>query len=152
LREEMDGVRRLQESIIPRGLVTPPGYRVAARYEPAALGTIAGQPVVLAGGDYYDLFCPDERTLVVLVGDASGHGLKACMSIMAMHTLIRMLAGERYRDTGAFVTEVNRRLCENSIVQGGGGFITLLYAAIDTAGHTMTWTSAGHPLALMHRL
>src|SRR5262249_39711853 len=41
---------------------------------------------------------------------------------------------------------------ENSIVQEGGGFITLFYAAIDTIDHVMTWTSAGHPPALMHRL
>jgi serine phosphatase RsbU (regulator of sigma subunit) len=106
----------------------------------------------MAGGDYYDLFCPDERTLVVILGDAAGHGLKACMSIMTMHTLIRMFQGEQYRDTAALVKEVNNRLCENSIVQSGGGFITLFYAAIDTTTHTMKWTSAGHPLALLHDL
>lgn len=152
LREEMDSVRRLQESIIPQGLTPPKGYRVAARYEPAQLTTTAGQPVVMAGGDYYDLFLPDEGTLILLVGDASGHGLKACMSIMAMHTLVRMFGGDRYRDTAGFVAEINQRLCENSIVQSGGGFITLLYAAIDTRAHTMTWTTAGHPCALLHQL
>jgi len=150
LREEMDGVRRLQESIIPRGIHMPEGYRIAARYEPAQVGVVGDNPVVMAGGDYYDIFSPDDRTLVLLVGDASGHGLKACMSIMAMHTLIRMLAGDRFRDTAAFVTEVNNRLCENSIIQGGGGFITLFYAAIDTRTHVMEWTTAGHPLPLLH--
>src|SRR5262249_32008656 len=108
------------------------------------------RPVVMAGGDYYDVFRPDDHTLVVLVGDASGHGLKSCMAIMAMHTLIRMFRGGCYRDTAAFVSEINRRLCENSIVQSDGGFITLFYAAIDTASHTLRWTSAGHPLALLH--
>jgi serine phosphatase RsbU (regulator of sigma subunit) len=74
------------------------------------------------------------------------------MSIMTMHTLIRMFRGNQYRKTAELVTEVNERLCENSIVQSGGGFITLLYAAIDTLTHTMTWTSAGHPLALLQDL
>jgi phosphoserine phosphatase RsbU/P len=152
LREEMDGVRRIQESIIPHDLSSPPGYRVAARYEASQVSVVGGRPVVMAGGDYYDVFRPDPRTLVVLLGDASGHGLKACMSIMTMHTLVRMICGERYRDTARFVTEINRRLCENSIVQSGGGFITLLYAAVDTQTHTMTWTSAGHPFPLLHRL
>jgi len=152
LREEMEGVRRLQESIIPKGLVPPQGYRVAARYEPSQVTVVGDRPVVMAGGDYYDIFKPDEHTLIVLIGDASGHGLKACMSIMTMHTLIRQFTGERYRDTAAFVTEINQRLCENSIVQSGGGFITLLYATIDTVTHTMTWTSAGHPLALLHMM
>jgi serine phosphatase RsbU (regulator of sigma subunit) len=151
LREEMDGVRRLQESVIPQGLEPPPGYKITARYEPAQMSVVGARPVVMAGGDYYDIFRPDDRTLVVLIGDASGHGLKACMSIMAMHTLIRLLSGERYRDTAAFVAEVNQRLCTNSIVQSGGGFITLFFAAIDTQTHVVTWTSAGHPLALLHR-
>ncbi|HTK76722.1 MAG TPA: fused response regulator/phosphatase [Gemmataceae bacterium] len=151
LREEMEGVRRLQESIIPHGIKPPSGYGIVAKYEPSQVTVVGQQPVVMAGGDYYDVFRPDDRTLVVLVGDASGHGLKACMSIMAMHTLVRMIRGDRYRNTANFVAEINQRLCENSIVQEGGGFITLFYAAIDTVEHTMTWTSAGHPLALMHR-
>ncbi len=150
LREEMDGVRRLQESIIPQGISMPPGYRIAARYEPATVSVVGDHPVVMAGGDYYNVFRPDDQTLVLLIGDASGHGLKACMSIMAMHTLIRMLSGDRYRDTAAFVTEINERLCENSIVQGGGGFITLFYAAVDVETHVMHWTTAGHPLPLLH--
>jgi serine phosphatase RsbU (regulator of sigma subunit) len=152
LREEMEGVRRLQESIIPKDLVAPPGYRFAARYEPSQVSVVGDRPVVMAGGDYYDLFCPDDRTLIVLIGDASGHGLKACMSIMTMHTLVRMFSHDRYRDTAAFVAEINRRLCDNWIVKNEGGFITLFYAAIDTVSHTMKWTSAGHPLPMLHGL
>jgi serine phosphatase RsbU (regulator of sigma subunit) len=152
LREELDSVRRLQESIIPHGLPPPPGYRIVARYEPSQVTVLGDRPVVLAGGDYYDLFRPDDHTLIALISDASGHGLKACMSIMTMHTLIRMFAGQAYRDTAAFVAEINRQLCDNSIVQSGEGFITLFYAAIDTVDHRMTWTSAGHPAALLHLL
>src|SRR5262245_35186951 len=117
LREEMDGVRRMQETIIPRGLQPPPGYALTARYEPAQVQVVGEQPVVMAGGDYYDLFRPDDKFLTLLVGDASGHGLKACMSIMAMHTLIRMFTGHRYRETASFVAEINQRLCDNAIVQ-----------------------------------
>jgi serine phosphatase RsbU (regulator of sigma subunit) len=63
-----------------------------------------------------------------------------------------MMPGDRYRDTAAFVAEINDRLCANSIVQSDGTFITLFYAAIDTEAHMMTWTSGGHPLPLLHRL
>jgi serine phosphatase RsbU (regulator of sigma subunit) len=152
LRDEMDGVRRMQETIIPKGLTPPPGYAMTARYEPAQVQVVGETPVVMAGGDYYDLFLPDKNQLALMVGDASGHGLKACMSIMAMHTLIRMFTGARYRETAQFVGEINQRLCENAIVQSGGGFITLFYTAIDTENHVMHWTSAGHPLALIHDL
>jgi phosphoserine phosphatase RsbU/P len=150
LREEMAGVRRLQETIIPHDLRVQPGYRAVARYEPSEVSVAGDRPVVLAGGDYYNVFPIDDTALVALVGDASGHGLKACMSIITMHTLIRMMAGDRYRDTAGFVGDINRKLCDNAIVQDGGGFITMFYAALDTAAHRLSWTSAGHPLALVH--
>lgn len=152
LREEIDGVRRVQESIIPRRPAGPPGYRLAARYEPSQIRVIGGRPVALAGGDYYDVFPLDENRTVVLLGDASGHGMKACLSIMTMHTLIRMLRGEAYRDTAAFVAEINRRVCEQSIISDDGGFITLLFGVLRSDTHEFVWTSAGHPAPLQHDL
>jgi serine phosphatase RsbU (regulator of sigma subunit) len=48
---------------------------------------------------------------------------------------------------------VNNRLCKSSIVAGdAGGFITLLYGSLDLANHELQWTSAGHPLPLVHDL
>jgi serine phosphatase RsbU (regulator of sigma subunit) len=152
MRQEINGVRLLQEAIIPRGLEPPKGYRAVARYEPAQMSVAGGSAVIMAGGDYYDLFTANDTTLVALVGDASGHGLKACMSIMTMHTLVRMSGSTRFGDTAGFVTNINNLLCGNSIVQSGGGFITLLYVVVDTVTHRVTWTSAGHPNALLHRL
>jgi serine phosphatase RsbU (regulator of sigma subunit) len=152
LREEIDSVRRLQESVIPRDLPAPNEYQVAARYEPSQIRVLGSRPVVMAGGDYYDVFNIDNERLVLIVGDASGHGVKACMSIMTMHTLIRMVRGNRYGSTGGFVTEVNERLCESEVVQDQGGFITLLYSVLDVGSHTLEWTSAGHPMPLLQDL
>jgi serine phosphatase RsbU (regulator of sigma subunit) len=152
LREEIDSVRRLQESVIPRDLPHLPDYRIAARYEPSQIRVVGNQPVVMAGGDYYDAFSLNGQELILLVGDAAGHGMKACMSIMTMHTLIRMIRDQRYQDTAQFVGEVNRRLCHNEVVSDDGGFITLLYGSLDVAHHQLQWTSAGHPLPMLQDL
>lgn len=152
LREEIDSVRKIQETFIPVDLEAPAGYGVAARYEPSQIQVVGGAPVVLAGGDYYDVFKINEDTLVLLVGDASGHGMKACMSIMIMHTLVRMIRSTLYMDTAAFVAEINRHLCTQSIVQQEGGFITLLYGVLHRKTHEFQWTSAGHPMPLLHDL
>jgi serine phosphatase RsbU (regulator of sigma subunit) len=152
LRQEIESVRRLQESVIPRNIQAPKGYSVAARYEPSQIQVFGSRPVVLAGGDYYDVFSMKENELVLLVGDASGHGMKACMSIMTMHTLIRMIRENLYNNTADFVTQVNRRLCEHDIIQDEGGFITLLYCALNTDTHTLEWTSAGHQVPLLQNL
>jgi serine phosphatase RsbU (regulator of sigma subunit) len=152
LREEIESVRQLQESVIPRDVPAPVGYRIAARYEPAQIRVLGDQPVILAGGDYYDIFSLDKDNLIMLVGDAAGHGIKACMSIMTMRTLIRMIRDRTYVDTAHFVAEVNQRLANKAIVQDEGGFITLMYCALDTSTHRLQFTSAGHPMPLMQDL
>lgn len=152
LREEIESVRQLQESVIPRDLPAPPGYRIAARYEPAQIRVLGDQPVILAGGDYYDIFSLDKDNLIMLVGDAAGHGIKACMSIMTMRTLIRMIRDHSYSDTAHFVAEVNQRLANKAIVADEGGFITLMYCTLDTAANRLQFTSAGHPMPLMQNL
>jgi serine phosphatase RsbU (regulator of sigma subunit) len=150
LREEVEAVRKLQASITPNAMHCPDGYSVEARYESSQLKVIGGRPVTMAGGDYYDVFPLPDGKLALLVGDASGHGMKACMSIMTMHTLIRLLRENRFHDTAEFVSRVNRNLCQQSIVNDDGGFITLVYGVLDPTTHELVWTSAGHPVPLLH--
>jgi serine phosphatase RsbU (regulator of sigma subunit) len=153
LREEVESVRQLQESVIPSNMPQLTGYKVVARYEPSQINVLGDRPVVMAGGDYYDAFRLRDNTLVMMLGDAAGHGVKACMSIMTMHTLIGMIRSQTYWDTAEFVNDVNRRLCKSSIVAGDqGGFITLLYCSLDLEKHVLQWTSAGHPIPLLHDL
>jgi serine phosphatase RsbU (regulator of sigma subunit) len=152
LTEEVDSVRRLQESVIPKDLPAPVGYHVVGRYEPSQIRVSGANPVIMAGGDYYDVFNLDNTKLILLVGDASGHGVKACMSIMTMHTFIRMIRDQRYPNTADFVCEVNRRLCSSDIVQDEGGFITLLYCTLDLTNHRLNWTAAGAPMPILQDL
>jgi len=152
LREEVESVRKLQESVIPKSLDAPAGFRICGRYEPSQIRVLGGQPVTMAGGDYYDVFTLPDDKVVLLVGDASGHGMKAAMSIMTMHTLVRMIRTQKYKDTSHFVAEINRQLCGQSIVSEEGGFITLLYAIFDTATRDLQWTSAGYPPPLMQNM
>jgi serine phosphatase RsbU (regulator of sigma subunit) len=95
----------------------------------------------------------DDNNAVVVLGDAAGHGVKACMSIMTMHTLITMIGERRFSDTSDFVSDLNRRLCKSDIIGGEqGGFITLLYCTLDAANHRLEWTSAGHPMPMLQNL
>lgn len=152
LREEVESVRKLQESVLPRNLVAPAGYRICARYEPSRIRVVDGHPVVLAGGDYYDVFTLSDDNIVLLVGDAAGHGMKSCLSIMTMHTLVRMMRRQEHRDPAHFVAEINKGLCDQATVTDKGGFITLLYAIMNTETRTLQWASAGHQPPLLQDL
>ena len=150
LRSEVDSVRKLQESMIPRNMPAPPGYQIVARYEPSQIQVSGGQPVVLAGGDYYYAFQLSGNRLVFLVGDASGHGIKACMSIMGMHTLISQLQDDLRSAPSDFVQQINRRLCNQNLVQDQEGFITLIYGVLEDG--VLRWTSAGHCMPLLQNM
>lgn len=152
LREEVESVRKLQETIMPHAISSPPPYHICGRYESSQIRVLGGQPVVMAGGDYYDVFRMGESDSVILLGDASGHGMKACMSIMTMHTLVRMIHDKVYTDTASFVKEINSRLYQQTVVNEDGGFITLLYGNLRADTHEFQWTSAGHPLPILHCL
>ncbi len=152
LRREVDSVRQLQESIIPHDIATPDGYGIVARYESSQIQVIGGQPVTMAGGDYYDAFTLPDDSMILLVGDASGHGMKACMSIMTMHTLIRMIRYDEFREPAHFVRYVNNQLSRQAVVNNEGGFITLLYGVLNPKTHELKWASAGHQSPVLHHL
>lgn len=150
MREEIESVRQFQESILPQELFRPPGYHIAACYEPSQIREVGGRPVLLAGGDYYDVIALDRKSVVFMIGDAAGHGMRACMSIMTLQTLMQMIHNKKYRKTAAFVEEINRRFCDHSVCKREGSLITLLYGILRIDRHELQWTSAGHPVPLLH--
>jgi len=150
MREELESVRKLQESILPEILYTPTGYEISACYEPSQIRELGGQPVTLAGGDYYDVIKLDEKNIVLLVGDAAGHGMRACMSIMTMQTLIRTIRERKLRKASSFVQELNRQFCQQGMNTKVGSLITLLYGVLRVDKHQFQWASAGHPVPLLH--
>ena len=152
LREEVQAVRKLQESMVPAQIDAPAGCTILARYEPSQMRMASGKVVTMAGGDYYDVFTVDDNHIVLLVGDASGHGMKAAMCIMVMHTLVRMIHTRRYQNTAAFVAEINNQLSQHAIVSDEGGFITLCYGLLQLDTNELQWTSAGHPIPLVQDL
>lgn len=152
LRNEMFGVRMVQQSIIPRALPALGGFRIAMRHEPAELPSESDQANIAAGGDYYNVFTIDEGTVLTLLGDTSAHGLKASLSIVALDTLIRRMSAGDARDPAGLVTAINKRVCDHSLVQSGGGFVTLCAATIDAGSNTLVWASAGHPSVLLHQM
>jgi sigma-B regulation protein RsbU (phosphoserine phosphatase) len=84
------------------------------------------------------------------VGDASGHGIKACMAIMGMHTLISLLQDNLHNEPHDFVREINHRLCNQNLVQDQEGFITLIYGVLENG--VLQWTSAGHCMPMLQNL
>jgi hypothetical protein len=132
LQQEFESARELQRVLIPETLPMVPGYSLTSGYLPA-------QKV---GGDFFQIIPLDGnrpgRTLVVL-GDVSGKGLKAAMSVSfivgAVYALANILPGP-----GPLLSELNKRL----ISRLQGGFATCIILLLDQDGECVM-ASAGHP-------
>jgi len=96
----------------------------------------------------------DEFRTVILIGDASGHGIPA-NSVMAsargaVHALLEArslsgLSGLSGLKTDELMMIVNRALMRTTVAHQ---FISLILAVFDSRDRSLTYTNAGHPPAL----
>lgn len=129
LEQEFQSARALQHVLIPDTLPALPGIALTSAYQPA-------QEV---GGDFFQIIPLEDGATLIILGDVSGKGLRAAMSVSYIVGVVRTLAGFA---TGPadLLTQLNRRLCDRL----QGGFATCLVLWLD-ANHRATFASAGHP-------
>lgn len=150
LREEVQGVRRFEQAILGENVHSPRGYSIAAQYEPSEIHVSGGRNVLLAGGDFYEAFEIDRARTGLVLADAAGHGMQACLSIAVLQTYLQLLQEGRIRSPAGLTAELNRRFCAHRIVRNQGNLVTLLSAILHVDRHELSWTSAGHPPPLLH--
>ena len=137
-QEEFKSARELQQVLIPETLPELAGYAVTSSYRPA-------QEV---GGDFFQIIPLEGEhagSTLVLLGDVSGKGLKAAMTVSLIVGAVRTLA--RFTSRPAeLLAELNMRLYGRM----QGGFTTCLAMRLDADG-SCTLASAGHPLPFTSR-
>jgi hypothetical protein len=132
LANEFSNARELQRMLIPENQHSTPGFAISSSYLPA----------LEVGGDFFQLFPlagDSNGTTLLLLGDVSGHGLKAALSVSYIVGIMRVLA-EVFPEPGPLLTELNHRLCGHM----DNGFATCIAVKIDRFG-ACTLSSAGHP-------
>jgi serine phosphatase RsbU (regulator of sigma subunit) len=97
-------------------------------------------PLKSVGGDYYDLWMPDEGRAIVVVGDVAGKGLPAALLMPALRIAVRSIVA-RQREPALIVEEVNTALCEST---ESASFATLFFASLDRTTSALTYVNAGH--------
>ncbi|MEK8227474.1 PP2C family protein-serine/threonine phosphatase [Oerskovia sp. M15] len=97
------------------------------------------------GGDWYDAFWTDDRTLAVAVGDVVGRGLRAATAMGQLRTAVRAVAEPGFGPAG-----VLDRLDRFVTASGVGFMTTLAYAEVSVDTGQVRYACAGHlpPLRL----
>ena len=147
LEEEMGVARSIQQGSFPSALPEVSGYEIAARSTPAEqCGGDAFDCVGLAGRGIADEGAAAERVLLLLA-DATGHGVGPALSSMQARGMTRLGArlGQSLSD---IVREVNGQLCQDL---PPGRFVTAWFGLLDPVTHSVESLSAGQGPIYVYR-
>ncbi len=127
-RQEIEQAREVQQVLIPEAMPTVPGFRLASEYRPA-------QQV---GGDFFQIMPTGGGSVLAVIGDVSGKGMPAAMTVSLLVGTLRTLA--HFTDSpGAILAAMNVRMMARS----HGGFTTCLVLRVAPDGF-VTVANAGH--------
>jgi hypothetical protein len=125
---ELEAARAVQHVLIPAKIPSVPGYQVDCVYKPA------GQ----VGGDFFQIIpLPDGNALVV-IGDVSGKGMPAAMTVSMVVGMVRILA-QTMQSPAAILAAMNRNMIDRAF----GGFTTCLILHMSQDGLVKA-ANAGH--------
>ncbi len=127
-RLEIEQARQVQQVLIPEAIPSIPGFALESEYRPS-------QQV---GGDFFQIIPGVDGSILVIIGDVSGKGLRAAMLVSLIVGAVRTLA-KFTRDPEEVLRGVNERLCGQLKNQ----FATCLAVHIAADGRTMI-ANAGH--------
>ncbi len=129
---EMRSAREVQHVLIPEETPPIPGLSIASVYKPAAE----------VGGDFFQVIplgvSGEESGALIILGDVSGKGLKAAMTVSLIVGTVRTLA--QYTQQPA---EILRGLNQRLMGRSEGGFTTCVVLRIQADG-AATLANAGH--------
>jgi sigma-B regulation protein RsbU (phosphoserine phosphatase) len=92
------------------------------------------------GGDLFDAFFIDERTLFICIGDVSGHGIAAALFMARAIGLLRVLAMSIEAPEQLLAT-LNDRLCHGN---GTNLFVTMFCGFLDLDTGVLRYSNGGH--------
>lgn len=128
LESEFEAARAVQQVIVPSDIPAIPGFAVESIYRPASQ----------VGGDFFQIIPLPAGGALIAIGDVSGKGMPAAMTVSLLVGTLRTLA--YYTQSPAkILTDMNRRM----LARSHGGFTTCLVLRIDPNGD-LTIANAGH--------
>lgn len=132
-RDVAEALQRAQLTELPE----TPGLALAARYLPATHG-------LNIGGDWYDAFPGPDGSVLAVIGDVTGHGLRAAVIMGQLRTALRAYAVEG-NGPARILTLLHRMLRH----QQPELYATCAVARFTPGEPGVVWAAAGHPPALV---
>lgn len=136
MERELEVARDIQTRVLPKTMPTLPGYEIAG-WSRAADQT---------GGDIFDVIAKDGK-VVLLLGDATGHGIGPALSVTQVRAMLRIAVRLGAELDDAF-RHINDQLSDDL---SSNRFVTAFLGVLDTATHRLTYHSGGQgPILHFH--
>jgi len=132
--KELEEARQMQLSMLPKEIPHFPNLEIATYTKPATE----------VGGDYYDFMKSQDGTLTLLIGDATGHGLKAGTMVTASKSLFNTLGNKS--DVVEILKEFNSSLYKMKLYN-----LAMCMAILKIKDNKLEIASAGMPPSLIYR-
>jgi phosphoserine phosphatase len=137
LKRELTVARDIQMRVIPNAVPKLVGYDIAGWCRPANE----------AGGDIFDVIAVDGNRLMLLLGDATGHGVGPALSVTQVRAMLRM-AVRLGADLDDAFHHINDQLADDL---PDNRFVTAFMGVLDTQNHRVIYHSGGQgPLLHFH--
>ncbi len=130
INQELHFARRLQAAMIPSEFPKWGKFQIEA----------ASRPAKEVSGDFYDFIIIDEDRMLVVIADACGKGVPACMLMAMTRSFIRSIA-THFTTVEELMHELNRNLYRDS---DADLFVTLACCLIDKRNSLIEYCRAGH--------
>lgn len=108
-------------------------------------------PAKRVGGDFYDFFFLDEERLAFAVGDASGKGIPAALSMVKALTLLRVNALKLIHPGECLRALNNEFFAGRGENVSGHESLTLFYGVLNIKTGVVSYSCAGHPSPIVMR-
>jgi serine phosphatase RsbU (regulator of sigma subunit) len=128
LEAELAAARAVQHVLITDKIPAVPGFHIDCAYRPA--GDV--------GGDFFQILPLSDGDALVVIGDVSGKGLPAAMTVSLLVGMVHMLALSTQSPA-----EILAAINQNMMGRTSGGFTTCLILHIKQSGAIIA-ANAGH--------
>jgi phosphoserine phosphatase RsbU/P len=108
----------------------------------------ACRPALGVGGDYYDFLALAGDRLGIALGDVSGKGIAAALTMASLQASLRAEVSREADDLGATIENVNRLLYQATTQNR---YATFFYAQYDPASRKLTYVNGGHNAPMLFK-
>ena len=138
--QELEFARTIQRAALPSVFPPYPNRKDFAIYA-------CTDPAREVGGDFYDFYLLNDRTLAFLVADVSGKEIPAALFMMQAKTLLKSLA-ESGLPVEEILNQANDKLCQGN---EANMFVTVWMGILDLGTGVLRYANAGHNPPLLRR-